>query len=255
MIRFENVTKQFPNETIALEKISFHIESGEFTFIVGPSGAGKTTILRLLLQELKPTSGTILIDKSDIGKITKKQLPDLRRQIGAVFQDYKLITDRTVAENVALVSEIVKQSKEEIEAHVAKILSLVGLEDKADLFPSQLSGGELQRTSIARALATQPKIIFADEPTGNLDPATAWEILNLLLMLNQEGTTVIVATHDLDAVKSLNKRIIELDQGRVVRDTKKPEEKKKKKKQEKEAEVNQKQAKKEEDQEKTKEEK
>lgn len=236
MILFENVTKQFPNGTIALQEVSFRIEPGEFVFVVGPSGVGKTTILRLLLRELKPTSGTIQVDSSDLSSITKKELPELRRQIGAVFQDYKLITDRTVAENVTLISEIVKQNKEEIETHVNQILSLVGLEEKGELFPSQLSGGELQRTTIARALATQPKIVFADEPTGNLDPATAWEIINLLITINKEGTTVIVATHNQDAVKSLEKRIIELKEGRVIRDTKKPKEKTKEKKEKKEKE-------------------
>lgn len=243
MIFFENVTKEFPNGTTALQEVSFHIDLGEFVFVVGPSGAGKTTILRLLLKELKPTSGKIQVNKKDLNELSKKQLPHLRRQIGAVFQDYKLLTDRTVFENVALVSEIVKQSKEEIEAHVGKILSLVGLEEKGDLFPSQLSGGELQRTAIARALATQPKIIFADEPTGNLDPATAWEIINLLLIINKEGTTVILATHNQDTVKSLDKRIIELEEGRVTRDTKKPKEKIKKKKEKEESEEGKEEAK------------
>ncbi|MCH7951887.1 cell division ATP-binding protein FtsE [Patescibacteria group bacterium] len=234
MIVFENVTKEFPNGTVALLEVSFHIEPGEFVFIIGPSGAGKTTLLRLLLRELKPTSGTVQVDKRDLSEIKKRELPILRRQIGAVFQDYKLIDDRTVAENVALVSEIIKQNEEEIDEHVKEILSQVGLEDKADLFPSQLSGGELQRTTIARALAAHPKIIFADEPTGNLDAATSWEIINLLLMINKADTTVIVATHNQDIMQSLDKRVIELEKGRVVRDTKKPRQKKPKAETEKE---------------------
>lgn len=234
MIVFENVTKEFPNGTVALLEVSFHIEPGEFVFIIGPSGAGKTTLLRLLLRELKPTSGTVQVDKRDLSEIKKRELPILRRQIGAVFQDYKLIDDRTVAENVALVSEIIKQNEEEIDEHVKEILSQVGLEDKADLFPSQLSGGELQRTTIARALAAHPKIIFADEPTGNLDAATSWEIINLLLTINKADTTVIVATHNQDIMQSLDKRVIELEKGRVVRDTKKQRQKKPKAETEKE---------------------
>ncbi|OGY22121.1 MAG: cell division ATP-binding protein FtsE [Candidatus Chisholmbacteria bacterium RIFCSPLOWO2_01_FULL_49_14] len=226
MIRFENVTKEFPNGTIAIDDVSFVIDPSEFVFLVGPSGAGKTTILRLLMRELHPTSGMINVDGSDLAAIKKRELPLLRRQIGAVFQDYKLISDRTVYENVALVSDIIKRTQREIDEHVNEILSLVGLEEKRDLFPSQLSGGELQRTTIARALATQPSIIFADEPTGNLDQATAWEIINLLLMINKKDTTVIVSTHNQDIVESVDKRVIELVKGRVVRDTKKPPEQK-----------------------------
>lgn len=229
MILFDNVTKQFPNGTLALVDVSFHIEPAEFAFVVGPSGAGKTTILRLLLRELTPSSGSVHIQSQDLSQLKKSRLPHLRRQIGAVFQDYKLIEDRKLRENVALVSEMIKATQKEIDEHVNQILSLVGLEEKENLFPSQLSGGELQRTAIARALATQPKILFADEPTGNLDAATAWEIINLLLEINKKGTTVIIATHNEEIVKSLDKRIIELVEGRVVRDTKKPKPKKAKK--------------------------
>ena len=196
MIRFENVTKEFPSGTTALQEVSFHIEPGEFMFFVGPSGAGKTTILRLMLREIEPSNGTIKIEGEDVSLLKKKKLPLLRRQIGAVFQDYKLIEDRTAAENVALISEMVKQTQEEVDEHVNQILEAVGLSDKNDLFPSQLSGGELQRTAIARALAIQPKIIFADEPTGNLDQGTAWEVMNVLLEICKQGTTVIIATHN-----------------------------------------------------------
>lgn len=230
MIRFENVTKQFPNGTIALENITFTIDPGEFVFVVGPSGAGKTTVLRLLLRELFPSSGKVLVDDQDLGRLRGRELPLLRRQIGAVFQDYKLIEDRTVSENVALVVDILKKTQDEINNQVREILSLVGLEEKADLFPSQLSGGELQRTTIARALAIQPKVVFADEPTGNLDEATAWEIINLLMTINKKDTTVIIATHNEEIVKSLGKRVIELEAGRVVRDTKVPKQKQKEKK-------------------------
>jgi len=220
MIVFENVTKAFPNETIALQDVSFQIDPAEFVFIVGPSGAGKTTMLRLLLRDLKPTAGTIHIEGEDIALLKKNQLPNLRRKIGAIFQDYKLLEDHTIRENVSLVSEITKKTNEEIKTQVEEILSLVGLKDKADLFPTQVSGGELQRTAIARALATTPKILFADEPTGNLDPAARWEITKLLQKINEAGTTVIVATHNEEIVRALKKRIIELEKGRVVRDTK-----------------------------------
>lgn len=241
MIALENVTKKFPNETIALQDVSFHIDPGEFVFIVGASGAGKTTILRLLLHELKPSSGTIHIEGEDIGTLKKNELPALRRKIGAVFQDYKLLDDHTARENVALVSEMIKASNQEVGAHVEEILSLVGLKDKEDLFPSQLSGGELQRTAIARALTTDPKIIFADEPTGNLDPASSWEIIKLLLKINEGGTTVIVATHNEEMVKALKKRIIELEKGRVIGDTKQAKAKKEEKVREKKSEEKEKQ--------------
>ena len=220
MILFEKVTKQFPNGTIALQEVSFHIEPGEFAFIVGPSGAGKTTILRLLLRELEPTSGDIIIEGQNLMNIKKKHLAQHRRKIGAAFQDFKLIEDRTVRENVSLVSEMIVPKFEEVKEHVQDILTTVGLGDRGDLFPSQLSGGELQRTAIARALATHPKILFADEPTGNLDQATGWEIIKVLLEINKSGTTVMVATHNQEFVKALRKRVIELEEGRIIQDSK-----------------------------------
>ena len=220
MIVFENITKAFPNRTVALEDVTFTIDKGEFVFFIGPSGAGKTTILRLLLSEIKPTSGIVRIEGEDISLLKKNKLPALRRQIGAIFQDYKLLEDHTVKENVAMVSEMLKRTNEEIATQVEEILATVGLKEKADLFPTQLSGGELQRTAIARALTTNPKILFADEPTGNLDPISGWEIIKLLQKINQAGTTVLIATHSEEIVKALKKRIIELEKGRVVRDTK-----------------------------------
>lgn len=222
MILFENVTKEFPNGTVALREVSFHLEDGEFAFFVGPSGAGKTTILRLILKDLEPTGGKITVGEQDLALLKKKLVPEYRRQIGAAFQDFKIIEDRTVRENVALVSEMVKPSLKEALTDVEEIIRTVGLGEKGDLFPSQLSGGELQRTTIARALAVKPKILFADEPTGNLDQATAWEILNLLLEINKQGTTVLVATHNHDFLSNLDKRVIELNQGRIIKDTKKP---------------------------------
>ena len=216
MIRFENVTKEFPNGTIAIDDVSFVIDPSEFVFLVGPSGAGKTTILRLLMRELHPTSGMINVDGSDLAAIKKRELPLLRRQIGAVFQDNKLISDRTVYENVALVSDIIKRTQREIDEHVNEILSLVGLEEKRDLFPSQLSGGERQRVAIARALINDPKIIVADEPTGNLDSVNGKKIMDIFKSLNKQGRTVIVVTHDIHIAKYAN-RIIRIKDGKIVK--------------------------------------
>jgi len=221
MIEFKKVTKQFGDGTIALDKISFVIEPGEFVFLVGPSGAGKTTILRLLLRELLPTAGSIFLEKKEINTLKARKIPELRRKIGAVFQDYKILWDRTVFENVSLPLEILGKKFSEIEHEVKKILRAVGLEKKSDLFPLQLSGGELQRTVIARALASQPSVLFADEPTGNLDPGTAWQIVKLLKKINETGKTVIMATHNFDIVDSLNERVITLESGKIKSDKKK----------------------------------
>lgn len=234
MIIFDQVTKQFPNGTVALEEVSFHIKPEEFVFITGRSGAGKTTLLKLLLREFLPSSGSILLDKTDIRDLKRRDIPLLRRQIGAAFQDFKLLPDWTASENVALTLGIHGQSKEKINDRVKHILELVGLKNKADLFPSQLSGGELQRVVIARALAPEPKVLFADEPTGNLDFKTALRIVNLLKDINDLGTTVIMATHNKNIVDSLKARTIEFTKGKVVKDTEgkskksKPKTKKKK---------------------------
>lgn len=220
MIKFDNVTKKF-GEIVALDKVSFSIEPGEFVFITGPSGAGKTTIAKLILREYLPTSGKIKVNQYDLLKMKKKDLPELRRNLGVVFQDFKLLKDRTVWENVALALRVLGKNDEEIKKEVSKILKLVGLEDRANLFPSQLAGGELQRAGLARAVVGQPEVVIADEPTGNLDLATAWQITKLLRKINEMGKTVIMATHNFEIVNSLKERVIEIDKGKVVSDKKK----------------------------------
>ncbi len=219
MIKFDQVTKKF-GKIIALNNASFEIDSGEFVFITGPSGAGKTTITRLILKEFEPTSGKIKINKQDLAEIPPKKIPELRRKIGVVFQDFKLLFDRTVFENVILPLEVIGVDKTMIEEKASEILKLVGLSDRTDLFPSQLAGGELQRVCLARAVIAEPKILLADEPTGNLDPATSWQIIKLMKKINKLGTTVVMATHNVDIVNSLRERVIKLDKGKVVKDQK-----------------------------------
>jgi cell division transport system ATP-binding protein len=219
MIKFDQVTKKF-GKIVALNNASFEIEPGEFVFITGPSGAGKTTITRLILKEFAPTSGKIKINKQDLAEIPSKKIPELRRKIGVVFQDFKLLSDRTVFENVILPLEVIGTEKKMIEEKASEILKLVGLTDRADLFPSQLAGGELQRVCLARAVIAEPKILLADEPTGNLDPATSWQIIKLMKKINQLGTTVVMATHNVDIVNSLRERVIKLEKGKVVKDQK-----------------------------------
>lgn len=220
MIKFNNVTKRF-GSIMALDKVSFEIKPGEFVFITGPSGAGKTTIVRLVLREYLPTSGKIKVDNYDLIEMEKKDLPKLRRKIGVVFQDFKLLTDRTVWENVALALRVLDKDEEEIVKEIPKILKLVGLEDRAELFPAQLAGGELQRAGLARAVIAQPEIVIADEPTGNLDLATAWQIIKLLQKVNKMGKTVVMATHNFEIVNSMKERVIEFDKGKLVSDKKK----------------------------------
>lgn len=221
MIEFKQVTKQFGDGTVALDKVSFIVKPGEFVFLVGPSGAGKTTILRLLIRDLSPTSGSIFLEKEELNALHSRKIPGLRRKIGAAFQDYKLLWDRTIFENVSLPLEIIGEFPRIIKKEVLEILELVGLEKRSDLFPLQLSGGELQRTVIARALAARPSILFADEPTGNLDPGTSWQIVKLLKKINEKGKIVIMATHNFDIVDSLNERVITLEKGKIISDKKK----------------------------------
>lgn len=221
MIFFQTVTKIFPSNILALENVSFKIKPKEFVSIAGKSGAGKTTLLRILLAEEKPTKGRILFDGQDLSKIEPEKLPQLRRKIGAVFQDYKLLPSKTTYENIAYVMEVIGASEEEIARDVTQVLEIVGLEGKAQNFPAELSAGERQRAAIARALIHRPDIILADEPTGNLDPYNALDVIRLLLKIHELGTTVILATHNKEIINSLGKRVITLEEGRVIRDEEK----------------------------------
>jgi len=218
MIIFSKVTKKFGDGTVVLKDVSFTVEEGDFVFLVGPSGAGKTLISRLLIKELEPNAGKIFIDREEIGKHKKRKIPTLRRKIGIAFQDFKLFFDKTIAENIALPLRIRKKKGKSVEEKIEDILDKVGLEGKGEFFPSQLSGGELQRVGIARALVCEPKILFADEPTGNLDEETGQGIVALLKEINREGTTVICATHDMGLVKSFEGRVIRLEEGGVEED-------------------------------------
>lgn len=221
MIEFKNVTKTYGIGVDAVKNASFIINDGDFTFLVGSSGSGKSTLIKLILKEENPTAGVIYVDNKDITKIKDKRIPFLRRSMGVVFQDFRLLQDKTVYQNVAFAMQIVNASKKHIKKQVNVVLSLVGLEQKANFYPSQLSGGEQQRIAIARALVNNPSVIIADEPTGNLDPETAWEIMNLLYEINQRGTTIIMATHAKDIVNYMKQRVIEIKDGVIVRDVKK----------------------------------
>lgn len=219
MIHFENVTKKF-GPAFALEDINLEIKQGEFVFIVGPSGAGKSTLLKILTREILPTNGKAMVNHTDITKIKDRDVPNLRRKIGVVFQDFKLLDDRTVFENVALTLEVQNKSDEEISKMVEHTLKLVEIWDKKNLFPRQLSGGEAQRTTIARAVVGKPDIVLADEPTGDLDPKTAWGVIQLLNEINSWGTTVIMATHNQEIVNTLKRRVVKLKSGKITSDTK-----------------------------------
>jgi cell division transport system ATP-binding protein len=218
MIRFQNVSKIFPPNTKALEDVTFEIKPKEFVSIVGRSGAGKTTLLKLILAEEKPEKGRVFFDGQDVHKIKKSLIPFYRRRIGAVFQDYKLFPTKTVYENVAYVMEVIGASEEEIARDVKDVLEVVGLDDKINNFPVQLSGGERQKVAIARALIHRPDVILADEPTGNLDPYSTSEIIQLLLKINEMGTVVILSTHNKEVINKLGKRVITLEQGKIIRD-------------------------------------
>ncbi len=221
MIEFINVKKEYNHDVVALDNISLKIEKGEFAFLVGPSGSGKSTFLKLMIKEEEVTSGKILIDGKDIGKLKNKDIPYLRRKIGFVFQDFRLLYDRDVFENISFALRVIECSEREIQAKVKSALEMVGLSGKEKYYPNQLSGGEQQRVSLARALVTKPPIIIADEPTGNLDPITANEIFKTLLDINARGTTILVVTHAKDIVDHLSKRVIALDHGKIVKDEQK----------------------------------
>ncbi len=218
MIIFSNVSKTYENGTKALDNISFFIERGEFVFIVGPSGAGKSTLIKLLMHEETATSGDVIINSVNVSALKQSQIPYLRRNMGVVFQDFRLLPKKTVYENVSFAMEIVGASRREIRRQVPNVLSMVGLSHKAKAYPSQLSGGEQQRVALARALVNNPAFLIADEPTGNLNPKTALEIVELLNEINKRGTTVIMATHAKDIVDQMKKRVIAIEDGIVARD-------------------------------------
>ncbi|MFC1632686.1 cell division ATP-binding protein FtsE [Patescibacteria group bacterium] len=220
MIKLEKVTKKYGDDAPALDSLDLTIESGEFLSIVGQSGAGKSTLVRLLIAEERPTDGTIVIDDWQVDSILPNNIPFFRRQIGVVFQDFKLLPNKTVSENTSFALEVQGMPDNKITIEVERVLEMVGLSGKALAFPEQLSGGEQQRVAIARALVHQPKILIADEPTGNLDLLNSWEIMQLLLRINEIGTTVIMVTHNADVVNELRKRVVTLDQGKIVRNQK-----------------------------------
>ena len=219
MIRFENVTKVYPKQDRpALDRVDLDIAKGEFVFLVGLSGSGKSTFLRLVLREELPTSGQIIVAGKELNSLSKHKIPELRRQVGTVFQDFRLLPNKTVAENVAFTLHVLGANQNQINRDVPEVLEMVGLEEKADRRPNELSGGEQQRVAIARAYVSRPMIFIADEPTGNLDPDTSVGIMKLLDRINRDGTTVVMATHASDIVDQMRKRVIELKDGHVIRD-------------------------------------
>lgn len=218
MIQFDNVTKIYDGETTALEHVSFHIEEGEFAFVIGPSGAGKSTVTKLITREELPTEGNIYVNGIDVANLRRSKVPYLRRNIGMVFQDFRLLSQKTIKENIEFAMEVVGASPKEIKRIVPKLLNMIGLSSRANAYPDQLSGGEQQRVALARALANQPPVLIADEPTGNLDPKSSGEIIQLLNEINKQGTTVMVVTHDKEIVNSLKKRVITISDGQIFSD-------------------------------------
>ncbi|BCW99813.1 MAG: cell division ATP-binding protein FtsE [Armatimonadota bacterium] len=218
MIEFRGVSLIYPNGVLALRGINLRVEKGEFVFIVGPTGTGKSSLLKLIYREEVPTEGTVLVDGQDVGAIPDGEVWRLRRKVGVVFQDFRLLPDRTVWENIAFALRVTGASARQIRRRVPEFLELVGLTHRCDSFPSQLSGGEQQRTAIARALVTDPPILLADEPTGNLDPDTSWEIMQLLERINLRGSTVLMSTHDSEMVNRMRRRVVALDLNGIARD-------------------------------------
>ena len=218
MIALDQVTKTYPGDVKALKGISLQIKKGEFVFVVGQSGSGKTTLFKLLLKEMEPTSGTIYINNKNLGRLRRRRVPKLRRGIGVVFQDFRLLKDRNIYENIAFAQRVTEKSTRVIKKKVPAALSLVGLAQKYKAFPKELSGGEQQRVAIARAVVNEPAILLADEPTGNLDPTNSWEIMKLLEEANERGTTVLVVTHNQEIVNEMKKRVITMKKGVIVSD-------------------------------------
>ncbi|MBU3209343.1 cell division ATP-binding protein FtsE [Clostridium algidicarnis] len=220
MIEFKNVSKTYSNNVNALMNVDISIDKGEFVFLVGPSGAGKSTFIKMLIKEIEPTKGEIVISGINLSKIKRKDVPNYRRKIGMVFQDFRLIQNLNVYENVAFAMRVVEASEKEIRRRVPTVLALVGLSDKYKMFPTELSGGEQQRVSLARAMVNNPAILIADEPTGNLDPDTAMEIMHILDDINRTGTTILMATHAKEIVNNMKKRVIAIEKGSIARDEK-----------------------------------
>lgn len=219
MISLQNVSKTYPNGTGAMDNVTLSIGKGEFVFIVGTSGSGKSTLIKTLMKEVEPSSGKIIVNNKDITKLKRRHIPYLRRDIGIVFQDFRLLPNKTVYDNVAFAMQVVEASPREIRRTVPVTLGLVGIAKKFRSYPHQLSGGEQQRVALARAIVNNSPILIADEPTGNLDPATAWEIMKLLQDINSRGVTVVIATHEREIVNTLRKRVIEIENGKITRDT------------------------------------
>ena len=219
MIHMKNVKKIYDDTgTIALENINLDVKKGEFVFLVGPSGAGKSTFIKLLLREVVPDEGVLTVNGRDVIRMANRDVPYLRRSLGVIFQDYRLLPDKTVYENVAFAMQVIEAPRRLIQRNVNNVLEIVGLRDKYKCFPNQLSGGEQQRVAIARAIVNNPTILIADEPTGNLDPETSWEIMDIFLKINAAGTTILMATHDKEIVNIMKKRVIAIEDGHIVRD-------------------------------------
>ena len=220
MLIMNDVSKVYPGGSVALQDVNVHIEPGEFVFVVGPSGAGKSTFIKMLFREVLPTTGSIFVNGMDILALSPKEIPFMRRQLGIIFQDYRLLPDRTVFENVAFAMQVIEAPHRKIRRQVNNVLDLVGLRNRSNAYPNELSGGEQQRIAIARAIVNDPVFVIADEPTGNLDPETSWDIMEIFKEINSAGTTIVMATHDKDVVDAMGKRVIAIEQGRIVRDEK-----------------------------------
>ena len=218
MLEMIDVSKIYPGGSVALQDINVRIEQGEFVFIVGPSGAGKSTFFKMLFREVLPSSGKVIVNGHDLVKMTDKEIPYFRRQLGIVFQDYRLLPDRTVYDNVAFAMQVIETPYRKIKRRVNDVLDLVGLRKRAHAYPTELSGGEQQRIAIARAIFNDPILLIADEPTGNLDPETSWEIMDIFREVNKSGTTIVMATHDREIVDEMEKRVIAIEHGHIVRD-------------------------------------
>ena len=218
MIDMKDVSKVYENGAMALDHVNVHIDKGEFVFIVGASGAGKSTFIRMLFREVLPSEGSLIVNGQDVVRMDHSDVPYLRRGLGVIFQDYRLLPDKTVTENVAFAMQVIEAPRRKIQHSVNAVLDIVGLRDKYKCFPSQLSGGEQQRVAIARAIVNHPALVIADEPTGNLDPETSWDIMDIFKRINADGTTIVMATHDKDIVDAMKRRVIAIEDGHIVRD-------------------------------------